>query len=149
LAYVYPTVNDFKNYFIRDFPYQPSGDPVDLNKYIQDVDIEKAQGEADFNFNQGFASSQANFSILFNYLTAHFLCIDMRNASQGIQGKYEWVQTSKSVGSVSVGMQVPQRILDNPELAMLTQTTYGGKYLQLVLPQLSGQVFSVCGGTRP
>lgn len=86
--------------------------------------------------------------MLFNYLTAHYLCLDLRAASQGIQGQYSWVQTSRSVGSVSEGLQVPQRIMDNPELAMLTKTTYGGKYLQLILPQLSGQIFSVFGGTR-
>jgi len=143
MAYDYPTVNDFKNFFVRDFPYG-----TDPNTSILDADISKAQSEAKFNFSSRFASSQENFSLLFNYLTAHYLCIDMRNASQGISGQYAWVQTSRSVGSVSEGLSVPQRIMDNPELAMLSQTTYGGKYLQLILPQLSGQVFTVCGGTR-
>lgn len=143
MAYTYPTVDDFKNYFVRDFPYG-----TDPDTSILDSDISKAMSEAKFNFNIRFASSQENFDLLFYYLTAHYLCIDMRNASQGIQGQYSWVQTSRSVGSVSEGLQVPQRIMDNPELAMLTKTTYGGKYLQLILPQLSGQVFTVCGGTR-
>lgn len=143
MAYTYPTVNDFKNYFTRDFPY--GSDP---DTSVLDSDISKAQGEAMFNFNASLASSQAKFDILFNYLTAHYLCIDLRAASQGIQGTYEWVQTSKSVGSVSEGLQVPDRIMANPEFAMLSKTTYGGKFLQLVLPSLSGQMFSVYGGTR-
>lgn len=143
MAYTYPTVDDFKAYFVRDFPYGTNPDTS-----ILDSDISKAQVEARYNFNERFASSQEYFSMLFNYLTAHYLCLDLRAASQGIQGQYSWVQTSRSVGSVSEGLQVPQRIMDNPELAMLTKTTYGGKYLQLILPQLSGQIFSVFGGTR-
>lgn len=144
MAYTYPTVNDFKNYFVRDFPYG-----IDPDTSVLDVDIEKAQGEAKFNFSSRLASSQENFDILFNYLTAHYLCMDLRAASQGIQGQYSWIQTSRSVGSVSEGLQVPQRILDNPEFAMLSKTNYGGKFLQLILPRLSGQIFSVYGGTRP
>lgn len=144
MAYTYPTANDFKNYFVRDFPYG-----TDPNTSILDSDIEKAQGEAKFNFNSALAPDQDAFSMLFNYLTAHYLCIDLRAASQGISGQYEWVVTSKSVGSVSEGLQVPERIMANPEFAMLSKTTYGGKYLQLILPKLSGQIFIARGSTRP
>ncbi len=144
MAYTYPTVNDFKNYFVRDFPY--GADPATS---ILDSDISKAQGEANFNFSSAFATSQENFSMLFNYLTAHYLVMDIRASSQGISGTYSWLESSKSVGSVSQSFSIPQRILDNPEYSYLSKTNYGAKYLSLILPRLSGQIFNVCGRTNP
>lgn len=144
MSYTYPTVNDFKNYFTRDFPYG-----TDPETSILDSDISKAQGEAKFNFNGNFADSQTNFSILFNYLTAHYLVMDLRAASQGIAGKYAWLESSKSVGNVSQSFSIPDRILGNPEFSYLTGTNYGTKYLMLILPQLSGQMFTVRGITKP
>lgn len=142
MPYIKPSAAEFKAYFARDFPY---GTTVET---VMDADIEKAQGQASFNFNEAIISDQARFTILFNYLTAHFLCLDLRMAAQGVSSQYNWVRTSKAVGSVSEGYQVPDRIMANPELAMLTQTGYGGKYLQLILPQLLGQIFVVAGKTQ-
>lgn len=144
MAYTYPTVNDFKLYFQRDFPYG-----TDPNTSVLDSDISKAQGEAKFNFSSGFTSSQENFSILFNYLTAHFLCLDLQASSQGIWGSFSWPEASKGVGSVSSSYAIPDRILNNPEYSYYTKTFYGTKFLMLILPQLSGQMFTVRGCTRP
>lgn len=141
MPYIKPTVAEFKTYFARDFPY---GTTVET---VMDADITKAQGQAAFNFNERIIADQERFTILFQLLTAHYLCIDLRMAAQGVSSQYNWVRTSKSVGSVSEGFQVPDRIMANPELAMLAQTGYGGKYLQLLLPQLIGQVFVVAGKT--
>lgn len=143
MAFITPTVDDFKEYFFRDFPYG-----TDPNTSVLDSDIDKAFGQTNINFNQGFWSSQDALNIGYLLLAAHYLCVDLQMSSQGISGSYPWLVTSKSVGSVSESFQVPQRILDNPELAQLSQTRYGAKYLQLVLPQLNGQIFSVYGGTR-
>ncbi len=144
MAYDNPTVNTFKEYFFRDFPY--GSDP---ETSVLDQDITKAFGQTNVNINQGLFSSQTDYSIGYLLLAAHFLVIDLRMSSQGISGAYSWITTSKSVGSVSTSFQIPQRILDNPEFAMLAQTNYGAKYLQLLLPRLSGQMFSVVGSTRP
>lgn len=144
MSYVFPSVLTFKDYFFRDFPY--GEDPATS---VLDADINKAYGQANVNINQNLFSSQADFTIGYLLLAAHFLVVDLRMSSQGISGTYAWVATSKSVGSVSESFQVPQRILDNPEFAMLAQTNYGAKYLQLLLPRLTGQVFSVLGSTRP
>lgn len=141
MGYAFPTVTDFKTYFARDFPYGETAE------FVMDADITKAQEQAAYNINEALFPSQPKFSMCFNYLTAHYLCIDLRLASQGVASQYNWVRTSKAVGSVSEGFQVPDRIMANPELAMLTQTGYGGKYLQLVLPQLVGNVFVVAGKT--
>lgn len=139
-----PTIENFKTYFFRDFPY--GSDPA---TGVTDQDIAKAYGQTNVNINQGLFSSQEDFNIGYLLLAAHWLCVDLRMASQGVGGNYSWVTTSKSVGSVSEGYQVPQRILDNPEFAMLAQTNYGAKYLQLLLPRLTGQMFNVRGSTRP
>ncbi len=144
MAYTFPTVADFKNYFVRDFPY--GADPTTS---ILDSDITKAMGESKFNFVARFFSSQENFNIGFYYLTAHYLVIDLRASSQGIAGQFSWNESSKSVGSVSQSFSIPQRILDDPNFAWLTKTNYGAKYLMLIFPQLAGQMFSVCGRTNP
>lgn len=144
MAYTRPTVADFKAYFSRDFPYN-----ADPNIGITDADITKAQGEANFNINEGLFSSQANFNIGFNYLTAHYLTVDIKASSQGIYGSFNWPEQSKSVGSVSQSFSIPQRILDNPMFSFYTTSPYGAKYLNLILPQLSGQIFTVAGRTLP
>lgn len=138
-----PTVSDFKNYFVRDFPYGLT------QQNVMDSDIARAQDEANFNFSPQFYDSQINYNIGFNYLTAHFLVMDLRASSQGVAGQFSWLTSSKSVASVSEGIAIPQRILDNPEFAYLTKTPYGTKYLMLLLPQLSGQMFTVWSRTNP
>jgi len=144
VAYNNPTVTEFKEYYYRDFPYG-----VDPDTSVLDQDIAKAYGQTNVNINQALFSSQDDYTIGYLLLAAHFLVVDLRMSSQGISGAYSWIQTSKSAGSVSSGFQIPQRILDNPEFAMLTQTNYGAKYLQLLLPRLTGQMYSVQGSTRP
>lgn len=137
-----PTVRDFKDYFFRDFPYGTSKESV------MDQDITSALSDADFNFNPSLFSTQEKYTLGFLCLSAHFLVMNLRASSQGVAGQYAWLQSSKSVGSVSEGLSIPQRILDNPEMAMLSKTTYGAKYLMLILPQLAGQIFSVHGRTH-
>lgn len=143
MAYAVPTTVDFKAYFVRDFPY---GTTVE---FVTDADISSAIVDAGFNFNSDFFSSQANFSLGYMLLAAHFLVLNLRASSQGVAGQYAWMTSSKGVGPASEGITIPQRILDNPELAMLSKTYYGAKYLMFILPQLSGQIFTVCGGTQP
>lgn len=144
MAYTLPTATEFRDYFVRDFPYSES-----IETGVTDADINKAINEAKYNLNEGLYGSQEQFTLAFLYLTAHYLVMDLRAASQGISGTFAWLQTSKSVGSVSVSSAIPQRILDNPELAIYSTTTYGVKYLSLLLPRLMGQVFTVAGWTRP
>lgn len=144
MAYVYPSISDFKAFFFRDFPYGTTNDTV------MDADILKAMQQADVNFaGQELACSQNEFNQLYLYLTAHYLVMDLRMGAQGMAGNYNWLEQSKSVGSVSASYAIPQRILDNPELAYYSQTNYGAKYLSLILPSLCGQMFPVMGRTWP
>lgn len=142
MAFQNPSVADFKAYFFRDFPYT-----TDIDTGVTDQDITKAFQQTNISISPELWSDQASYTMAYLLLAAHWLVIDLRMA-QGVSGTYAWVTTNKSVGSVSVGYQVPQRIMDNPELAMLAQTNYGAKYLQLILPQLAGQIFTVFGTTR-
>lgn len=142
--FVKPDVTDFKEYFFRDFKYTCDGDLTG----VTDPDIEKAQGEANVNFNESLFSDQETFSLCYNYLTAHYLVIDLRNSSQGINGEYSWIVSSKSVGSVSESFSIPESITKNPELAMLTKTNYGAKFISLILPLLAGQVLIAAGRTH-
>lgn len=144
MAYNNPTIAEFKAYWFRDFPY--GSDPATS---VLDADIVKAFGQTNVNLNQNLFSSQEDYTIGYMLLAAHFLVIDLRMASQGIAGAYSWVTTSKSVGSVSEAFQIPERIMNNPEFAMLAQTNYGAKYLQLLLPRLTGQMWNAYGSTRP
>lgn len=138
-----PTVAQFMTYFWRDFPY---GDDCNSVTYL---DIQNAQTEAASFINQSMFDNQAQYTIGFNYITAHCLVTNLRNSSQGIQGSYSWLPASKSVGSVSESFGIPNRILENPDFSMLCKTNYGAKYLSMLLPNLSGQVFTVFGGTNP
>lgn len=142
MAYTTPTVADFKAQFTRDFPYGAAANQVN------DSDISAAIIEAGVNFTQSLWGSQQEYSLAYLLMTAHMMVMALRGSSQGIAGQYEWLVSSKGVGSVSEGLSIPQKILDNPRFAMLTKTTYGARYLQLVLPRMIGQVFTEFGNTK-
>lgn len=144
MGYANPTVADFKGYFTRDFPYG-----TDPNVNVTDADINKAFVQASFNMNQALFASQEQYTVGYLYMTAHYLCVDLRASSQGINGQFAWLEQSKSVGNVSQSFGIPDRILQDPYFAMLSKTNYGAKYLQLILPQLAGQVFIAYGRTLP
>ena len=142
MAYTDPDVPTFKNWFNRDFPYGNS----DLTT-VQDADITKALNLQANTINQCLFASQNVYTPGALLLAAHYLVLNLRASSQGIAGKYDWLTGSKGVGSVNSSFQIPPRILENPEFAILCSTTYGVQYLYLILPLLTGQMFSVAGGT--
>ena len=145
------TVQAFKAHFTRDFPYLPNPIPEGTiaDQYVKNSDIEKAIQEAIFNVNPALFDSQESYSLCFNYLTAHYLVTDLRNSAQGLFGQYNWMTSSKSVGSVSEGYSIPQKILDNPEFAYISTTPYGAKYLSMIMPLLTGGIVPIGGATSP
>lgn len=147
MAYINPSVSDFKTYFNRDFPYQPAG-PPDLNLYIQDADIQKAIDITTIWINSALFTSQQFYTIGFMYLTAHNLVEAVKAWGQGAAGVYEFLVQSKAVGSVSVSFAIPEYVLRNPYFAMIMKDPYGAKYMELVLPYLTGAMFTVCGKTH-
>lgn len=141
--YTAPTVANFQAQFFRDFPY--GTDPAVA---VLPQDITNAFNMVDITINQALWDNQTQYTLGYLLLAAHFLVLSLRASSQGLNGQANWAQNSKSVGAVSESFTIPQRIIDNPELMAYTKTNYGFQYLQLVLPQLSGQMFSVCGRTN-
>lgn len=144
MAYMNPSVSDFKNYFTRDFPYG-----TDPNVSVLDGDIAKAFGLTNMNINPGLFQDQGSYNIGYFLLSAHYLVMDLRASSQGINGQFSFLEQSKNAGAVSQSFAIPQRILDNPEFSILCKTNYGAQYLALLLPLLAGQVYNVFGSTRP
>ncbi len=144
MAYNNPGITEFKDYFVRDFPYT-----TDPSTGILDADISKALFDADSFANQELFSDQLKWDVGFLNLAAHFMVLSINASSQGINGQFAWLVQSHAVGSVSESLSIPQRILENPEFAWLSKTNYGTKYLMLILPQLTGQIFVVEGSTRP
>lgn len=138
--YTNPTVADFQAYFNRDFPYGNA----DLTT-VQDADINKALDQQQNIINQSLFWNQNVYTQGALLLAAHFLVLNLRASSQGIAGKFEWLQNAKSSGSISVGISIPDRLLENPEFAVLVSTTYGTQFLYIVLPLLTGQMYSVFG----
>ena len=138
-AWTNPTVSDFKTYFARDFVFGVAPNTV------TDSDVSRCIQDAAVSINTNLFQSQDAYNTGFLNLAAHNLVMNLRAASQGTQGQFPWMQTGKSVGSVSESLQIPERIMANPEFAMLTKTYYGAKYLFMILPQLTGQMFTVIG----
>lgn len=149
MSYTNPTVADFKAQFVRDFPYQPAlPTPVDLNKYIQDSDITSALNLTAFTINEGLFDSQEFYTYCFLLLSAHYLVEAIKAGGAGMSGIYEWAVASKAVGSVSISFSIPENILKVPFWSMLTKDNYGARYLELILPLLTGPMFVACGGTQ-
>lgn len=142
--YTAPTVANFEARFNRDFPYGS-----DINTSVTPQDITNAFNLVDITINQGLWDTQGTYTIAYLLLAAHFLVLNLRASSQGLNGQYNWMQNSKSAAAVSESFTIPQRVIDNPDFAQYFKTNYGAQYMNLLWPQLAGQTFTVCGSTRP
>ncbi len=144
MAYTNPSIVDFKAQFVRDFPYG-----TDINANVLDTDITNAFNFTNLVINVSLWGTQVSYNLGYLLLSAHYLVMNIRSSSQGLNGKFDWLEQSKGAGSVSASYGIPQRILDNPNFAQYFETNYGAMYMQLLWPQLSGQVFTVAGATHP
>jgi hypothetical protein len=125
------------------------GDNTDNNR-VTDYDIASAQNKAmAFNMTSALWGSQASFTTAYNLLAAHYLCEDLLAGGMGLNGKAEWLTQSKTVGNVTESYAIPDRILKSPYLSKLSKTTYGAQFLELVSPQLIGNVLSFHRDTLP
>lgn len=143
------TVQEFKDYFYRDFPFAPDTDPNNTD-YIIDKDIEKAINEANLSFNENLFnldSSDKYAKIAFFYLVAYYLLIDISNAQLGLNSKFQGLVSSKSVGDVSESYTIPNWILESPVFSQFSQNGYGMKYLSFLAPRLRGNILTVAGAT--
>lgn len=120
-----------------------------INNWIQDSDINSAFLEAQIVCNQALFQTDAQNKIGYLYLTAHFLCNDIKAALAGVNSSGGFPVASRSVGSVSESYTIPEAYTQNPILAMYTQSSYGMKYLAMILPAITGNMKAVWGGSLP
>lgn len=118
-----------------------------VNNYIQDSDIMRAFNEAVINFNVNLFTDSNSAIMVFLYLAAHYLVIDLNNAMNPLALGFMGFTQSKSVGSVSESYGIPQWMLNNQILSAYAQTGYGRKYLSLIQPYLIGNVLFFPGRT--
>lgn len=119
------------------------------DNYIQDQDITNAFAEATALLNPDLFPDDATTLLGYLYLTAHFLCNDIKAALAGVSASAQFLLSSRTVGSVSESYQIPEAYLKNPNYAFYTTSSYGMKYLQMILPSLVGNMAGVYGGTNP
>lgn len=152
MAYVTPTVSDFKAQFVRDFPYAPAsvvGGGDDALKYVMNSDINTAIVMAGVNINEALFDAQEIYSLAYLLLSAHYLVTNIQASSQGLFSQAEWTVIQKSVGSMQGSYSIPDRIKSSPYFSILTTTKYGMQYLSLIAPMLCGHVVCVQGASTP
>lgn len=163
-----PEYNELKAYFKGDVVYYDNNfykSLIDANltapsnttnwaltnettdNYIQDSDIERAFQEASVNFNAKLFPNCNTAEMVYCYLAAHYLVIDLNNASNPLALGVMGFTQSKSVGSVSESYGIPQWIINSRTLGLYAQTGYGRKYLSLILPYLTGNFIFTPGRT--
>jgi len=121
---------------------------IDSSDYISDDDICRAMQEAQLNFNPALFGSDDQVKMMYLYLTAHFLVNDIRAAGNTTGGS-TYAVASRTVGNVSESYSIPKSYTENPQFAFLTQSAYGTKYLNALIPRMIGGVTVVCGATLP
>lgn len=125
--------------------WQVTNDSTD--NYISDNDILRAFAEAKLNFNVSFFGDDETAIMVFCYLAAHYLVIDLNNANNPLALGTMGLTQSKSVGSVSESYGVPKWMLDSPILSSYAITGYGRKYISLILPYTKGNIILSQGRT--
>lgn len=118
-----------------------------VEDYVSDDMILRAAVEARMLYNSGLFPDSDTKLMGLCYLTAHFLCIDIRNTTSGAQSVASFPSKSRRAGSVSESVEIPRAFQNNPLAMMLAQTGYGYKYFQMVYPRMIGAGFSVLGLT--
>lgn len=150
------TAQQFKTRFYRDFFYSNQNpnqeNPLPKNSAIvQDADISNAYSDAQILLNQGLFPDVLTITAAYLYLSAHCLCLNLKAAGAGVNGTGTgaFPIAGRGAGGVSESYQVPDAYKDDPILAQYAQTTYGQKYLAMVLPYLRGNITTAWGGALP
>jgi hypothetical protein len=149
MSWELPTVDDFKEYFARDFNYATTQGEPQNDDYVLDADISKAILEGSINFNLELYGEDAMVTAVFMYLAAFYLVVNLQNSAKGIASQSKFPISSASVGGVSVSYQIPSRFTDDAYICQFTQNGYGMKYLSLSMPFLVGNVTLIEGTTTP
>lgn len=140
----YPiSIAEFKTFFTKDFVFG-SGE-----EEVSDADIARAMAEADMSYNEDVFDDENTKKMIFYYLTAYYLVVDINNANTQGASNNGGLLTYRQVRNVSESFKVPKWVEENPMLSMFAQNGYGLKYLTLIYPYLIGRVGIVPGATLP
>ena len=137
------TDNNFDNCPLYLGEWQPIQD--NAFNYVSNNDIERAFIEARTNFNPSLFPDDEVMKMVFCYLAAHYLVIDLNNAQSPLALGFMGFTQSKSVGSVSESYGIPSWMLNDSKLSLYAQTGYGRKYLSLIQPYLVGNIIYTPG----
>lgn len=118
-----------------------------VDNYISNDDILRAFKEAKVNYNAGLFSEEETAKMVFLYLAAHYLVIDLNNAQNPLGMGFMGFTQSKSVGSVSESYMVPSFATNNQVLSQYILTGYGRKYVSLISPYIIANIMLIPGGT--
>lgn len=136
-------IEDFKQFFAKDFDYGTEQDQV------SDADIARAMVEASMNFNESMFDCGDQKRIIFLYLVAYYLTVDINNANTQGASNNGGLLTYRQVRNVAESFKVPKWVEENPMYSMFAQNGYGLKYLTMIQPYLIGRVGIVGGATLP
>lgn len=140
------TVAEFESFFDRGQFLYGSTSPYTYPE-VRDADIDKAIAEALAVFNGDLYPADTGIcEQALNYLTAHFVQLDLETIESS--GQTKLLQTSRSADGVSESVSVPDW-MNQGEFAFYATTYYGQKFLILSKPYLDGAVYSVPGATQP
>lgn len=140
----YPiTIDEFKTFFAKDFDY---GTEI---TQVSDVDISKAMVEAGMNFNEKLFDCVEEKKMIFSYLTAYYLVVDINNANTQGASNNGGLVTYRQVRNVAESFKVPNWVSENPMLSQFAQNGYGLKYITMIYPYLIGNMGVVPGATLP
>jgi len=114
---------------------------------VSDLDITNAYAEACITFNDALFDDDDDIVLGYLYLAAHYLVNDLNAGGQN--SSQAGFANSRSVGNVSESYSIPQWQLDDPILSFYAGSSYGRKYLNLILPRLTGNIATVEGCTTP
>lgn len=137
------TIEDFKSFFAKDFDYGDNPDQV------SDTEIARAMTEASMNFNEGLFDCDDQKRLIFLYLVAYYLVVDINNSNTQGASNNGGLVTYRQVRNVAESFKVPKWIEENPMFSMFAQNGYGLKYITMMYPYLIGRVGIVGGATLP
>ena len=115
---------------------------------VCDLDITNAYAEACITFNDTLFVADDDMILGYLYLSAHYLVNDL-NAGGLDSGGTTGLANSRSVGNVSESYSIPQAYLDSIIYSFYAKSSYGLKYLNMIVPRLAGNIVTACGATQP
>lgn len=137
------SINDFKTFFNKDFVY---GNEIDQ---VSDADISRAILEARMNFNEKLFDNDDEKKLIYLYLTAYYLVVDINNTNTQGASNNGGLVTYRQVRNVAESFKIPKWVEENPMLSQFAQNGYGLKYITMIYPYLIGNMGVVPGASLP